>query len=316
MQWRGVGQTVPFHFIWISLTLTYGFRSWSLPTTLIVLAAVCVITGFGLLLDVVRDGLDWAELTEVPLMAAVFLVMVWHVSRRRAALAQVHAYAAKQDVLREKERQFLRDVSHLFRTPLTVARGYVELIREGAEEPDLHHDATVVLRELDSLGRISARLLLLRATDLSAFLEPTRIDVGDLLRDLALRWGPTADRRWQVRGDPSFVRADEALLESALDALIENALRFTRNGGEVCLGSRREGAVVVIAVQDDGTGIPPHRMGDLFRRPERVTTATAHSGTGLGLPLVKAIIEAHGGSVAASSSRAGSLFTLTLPAID
>jgi two-component system, OmpR family, sensor kinase len=316
MQWRGIGQTVPFHFIWISLTLIYGFRSWRLVTTLVVLGLVCGLTGFGLLLDVVRDGLDWAELTEVPLMAAVFLVMAWHVSRRRAALAQVHAYAREQEVLREKERQFLRDVSHLFRTPLTVARGYVELIRAGAEEPDLHHDASVVLRELDSLSRISARLLLLRATDLSAFVEPVRLDVADLLQDLALRWGPSANRTWRVHAESCLVRADEALLESALDALIENALRFTRDGGEVCLSCRREGGTVTVLVQDDGTGIEPVRMPQLFRRPDHVTTATAHSGTGLGLPLVKAIVEAHGGSVHAQSSRGGSVFELTLPAVD
>ncbi len=71
-----VGQTVPFHFVWISLTLFYGYRTWSLRTTSAVLSIICVVTGTALLLDVRRGSTEAAELTEVPLMAAVFLAMV------------------------------------------------------------------------------------------------------------------------------------------------------------------------------------------------------------------------------------------------
>ena len=150
-----VGQTVPFHFVWISLTLVYGYRTWSLRSTVSTLLLVCVVTGAALVLDVQRGRTEEAELTEVPLMAAVFLAMVWHARRRQAALAQVRRYAADQERMRERERGFLRDASHLLRTPVTVARGYTELRQAGAGDAQTRADAEVVLRELDSVSRIS-----------------------------------------------------------------------------------------------------------------------------------------------------------------
>src|SRR4051812_50113942 len=79
-------QTVPFHFVWVSLTILYGFRVWSPLPTAAVLAVVCVATGYALLTKVLATGEGIDEMTEVPLMAAVFLAMVWHARRRGAGL--------------------------------------------------------------------------------------------------------------------------------------------------------------------------------------------------------------------------------------
>lgn len=129
-----VGETVPFHFIWISLTVVYGVRLWALPATLAALVSICVLTAVVLAVDVSRYGLDAAELTEVPLMAAVFLVMIFHVRHRQAALETASRAAETERRLRENEREFLRDVSHLLRTPITIARGYTELLQAAAPD--------------------------------------------------------------------------------------------------------------------------------------------------------------------------------------
>jgi hypothetical protein len=80
-------ETIPFHFVWISLTLLYGFRVWPLTPTLVVLAGVMLMTGLSIGLDAFSGLQLWGELFEVPLMAAMFLAMVWHARRRVDALA-------------------------------------------------------------------------------------------------------------------------------------------------------------------------------------------------------------------------------------
>jgi two-component system OmpR family sensor kinase len=310
-----VGQTVPFHFIWISLTVFYGYRTWSMRTTVAVLALVCVVTGVALVLDVRRGSTEPAELTEVPLMAAVFLAMVWHARRRRAALARVRKYAAEQERLRRKEREFLRDASHLLRTPVTVARGYTELLQAGARDEQTRADAEVVLRELDSVSRISSRLLLLTATQLSELLDPAPLRVDVLLQQAAQRWGPTTPTALEVSAEACELVGDWSLLESAVDALVENALRFTGPEGTVRLSCRPDGNWLVVEVTDDGAGINDDRLPEVFERRWHPGLADERSGTGLGLAIVRAIVEAHGGTAGIRSAVGrGTTVTLRLPA--
>jgi signal transduction histidine kinase len=297
-----VGQTVPFHFVWISLTLFYGYRAWSLWSTVAVLLGICLVTGTALVLDVGRGTTEAAELTEVPLMAAVFVAMVLHVRRRQAALARVREYAAEQARLREKERDFLRDASHLLRTPVTVARGYTELLEAGATDAQTRADAAVVLRELDSVSRISERLLLLTATQLSELLVPATLDVGALLHQVQQRWQPTTSRDLRLDTEPCVLVGDWSLIESAVDALVENALRYTAPDGWVRLCCRRDGSCVVVEVADDGAGIPADRLPTVFQRRWHPGMADERSGSGLGLAIVKAIAEAHGGTVGIEST--------------
>ncbi|HVB38267.1 MAG TPA: histidine kinase dimerization/phospho-acceptor domain-containing protein, partial [Vicinamibacterales bacterium] len=138
-------ETIPFHFVWISLTLLYGFRVWRNGPTLIVLGCVMAATGASIAFDAFRGIQLWGELFEVPLMAAMFLAMVWHAQRRVEALRSAERSARETRSLLGRMERFVHDASHELRTPVTIARGHLELLgRQGLDAPEI----TVAIDEL------------------------------------------------------------------------------------------------------------------------------------------------------------------------
>jgi two-component system OmpR family sensor kinase len=306
-------QTVPFHFIWVSLTILYGFRLWKPWPTAIVLLVVMATTFVALLQAAVghHHGVD--ELSEVPLMAAMFLAMVWHARRRQVA---VDALARAS----EREREFARDASHELRTPITIARGHAELVRAAVTGFDEEHDVDVILDELDRLAAITARLLAIAAAENDHELVRRPVAVAPLVEQAFGRWSATAQRDWRCDvAAPGTVSADAARLMSALDALVENAVAATADGDAIALCCRADGTTLQIEVRDGGRGIAPADLERVFERFARVVPpdADAAEGTGLGLSIVKAIAEAHGGTVSVTSRPgAGTAFVLSLPGFE
>jgi signal transduction histidine kinase len=313
-------ETIPFHFVWVSLTLVYGYRVWRIRSTAILLAAVMLLTGAALVWTINRGHETLDELAEVPLMAAMFIAMVWHAQRRQAAMEEVRRSAESEHEMLERQRDFVRDASHELRTPITIASGHAELIRATAAEPQVVNDAAIVLDELDRLSGLSERLLLLAAASHPRFLTFRRVDVRGLIIDLERRWTPAAERRWRFACDiDGSLRADEERLKLAIDALIENAIKFTGPQDEISVTLRRVGGAAEIEVADSGEGIPPEDLPRVFDRFARAhhDRARRSGGTGLGLAIVKAIAEAHGGSVSVRvNDEGGSTFRLTLPGLD
>jgi len=314
--WFANWETVPFHFIWISLTVLYGFRSWPAMPTMWVLGAVMLTTASGIGLDVWRGSEPLQELIEVPLMAAVFVAMVWH-ARRRQSADRSHRMVSEQNArLLTTQRQFLQDAAHQLRTPITIALGHAELLASSLTGHQEGRDVQVVIGELDRLRRISERLLVIAAAADPEFLHPEWVAIDQLAAELIRRWRPTADRRWQLgRLDQVSVLADPERLGMALDALLENAVRHTGTHDVIRLSVMQSsrGGPVRIVVADSGSGIPAnqqHLIFDRFRTGDDVQSR----GTGLGLPLVRAVARAHGGDVIVRSGPGkGSKFELTLP---
>ena len=309
-------ETIPFHFIWVSLTLVYGFRLWKLRTTLVVLLVVFVVTGAALAWTVSRGGEGPDEMTEVSLMAAMFLAMVWHAHRRQLATEETRRLAENEHRLLEGQREFVRDASHELRTPITVARGHAELIRDSGIDGQVAKDADVVLDELGRVSRLADRLLILTAADHPGFLSTEVVEVEPLVVGLMRRWSPTARRAWRVQvAAEGTVPADRERLETALDALLENAVKATAEGGSIAVGCRSEDGLLVLEVADDGAGIGADALPRIFERfsklePDRSRT---NGGTGLGLSIAKAIVEAHGGSIAVESEEGkGATFRISL----
>lgn len=297
-------ETIPFHLIWVSLTIIYGIRLWRLRTTMILLSVVMVVTSVALAWSIARGHEGPDELSEVPLMAAMFLAMVWHAERRQAAIEEAGRLADSEHRLLLGQREFVRDASHELRTPITVARGHAELIRDAHHDDQVAKDAEVILDELGHLSTLSERLLILTTAGHPAFLSTGPVQVESFLNGLVGRWIPTAARDWRIRVSArGTIRADAERLETALDGLLENAVRATQDGDAIEVVCRPDGEILVVEVRDEGRGIAPEDLPRIFDRFARVEADRARSngGTGLGLAITKAIVEAHGGSIEVES---------------
>ena len=304
-------ETIPFHFIYISMALVYGLQPWPLPKTYATLGLVAATTGVALAWHVKNNVIGWEETAEIPLMALLFLVMVWHVRRRVAATREARRYADSEHEMREMQKRFVRFASHELRTPVTVGRGFAELIRDAQPGSQAAQDAIVVLEEFDNLERIAARLLTLARMDERSTVKPAVVPLNALLERTVTRWRPAANRDWRLRPTSAVVMADRQRLETALDSLVENAVRYTEERGRIELAAYPAGANVVIEVRDDGPGIPDEELGYIF---ESFRSGSSRGGTGMGLAIVKTIVEAHGGAVSAESlPGGGASFRLRLP---
>jgi len=306
-------ETIPFHFVWISLTFVYGVRVWSSRTMWAVLSVVILATGASIFSDAFAGIQLWGELFEVPLMSAMFLAMVWHAQRRQVALAEVRGVAEMRASLLERQERFLHDASHELRTPVTIARGHLELLRrEQPEAPELD----VALDELRRVERIVERLLLLAKSEQQA-LAFEEIDLEAFLSDLFIRWSEVAPRAWRLDVDlAGTMLADSEALRDALDALLENAVKYTDPGDSVEVAARADGTGgVVIEVSDSGRGVPPEALPRIFDRWARADTARTRErgGAGLGLAIVAAVAHAHGGRCSVQPLPRGTAFRLHLP---
>jgi signal transduction histidine kinase len=307
-------ETIPFHFVWISLTLLYGFRVWALRPTLIVLGCVMLMTGLSIGLDAFHGIQLWGELFEVPLMAAMFLAMVWHARRRVEAQRIAEGRAEEHRSLLESQERFIHDASHELRTPVTIARGHLELLlSESGTQPEVE----VALDELARMDAIVARLLVLAVADEPNFLQPAEIELEPLLEDVFMRWSGLAPRAWRL-GPLAAGRlwVDAERLRAALDALLENAVKYSPPGAAIELRASAQGrGEVSIEVEDEGAGVPPEALSRIFNRFARADSARTRSagGVGLGLAITDAIAKAHGGGCSVTSTESGSIFALHLP---
>jgi signal transduction histidine kinase len=324
MRAMGAWSTIPFLVIWVSLTLVYGLRMWRLQPAILTVAVVTLASG-GIIGAQVADGQQEADyLVEVPMVAVMFLAMVWHGRRRQAALEE--RLAAMEEVQRisgenlrllEQQRLFLLDASHELGTPITVALGHAELIEQAVTDKVVAGDARVVAGELARLRRLASRLLLLASAGSPGFLDLAPVQVDAVVIDALDRWGYTP-RRWRL-GEMAEVTAlgDRDRLAVALDALLENAIAHTQTDDRIELSARIEDGHAVLTVTDSGCGIPEADLERIFGRFARARPYRSREagGFGLGLPIAAAIAEAHHGSVRVRSAVGdGSAFELLIPA--
>ncbi len=218
-------------------------------------------------------------------------------------LAQtVDAMLTQLDASFSAQRRLLADVSHQLRTPLTVARGHLEvLIRQHSnldgEEADT---VALVVDELTQMSLMVDRLLMLGQAMEPDFLMEERIELSALLHEVFDAAQVMAPRRWVLHPAPEVtVWADHAKLRGALLNLVDNAVKATQDSGTIELAARL-GDELVLEVSDDGRGISPEDQLQVFDRFRRFAHGS-YGGTGLGLAIVKAVAEAHAGRVYLSS---------------
>ncbi|HEX3434135.1 MAG TPA: HAMP domain-containing sensor histidine kinase [Solirubrobacteraceae bacterium] len=210
------------------------------------------------------------------------------------------------------QRAFVADASHELRTPLTVISGQLEVLAAQERPPagELRRVERLVQAEVVRIGRLVDELLLLAKSEQSEFLEIETFDVRDFVEDLWSGATLLASRRFELGSLPSgSLRADPDRLAQALRNLLANAIAHTVPGeGLVRLSVEAVGSGRLrFLVEDDGPGIAPDQRERIFDRFHRIDTARdrASGGAGLGLAIVRAIAEAHAGTVIAEDALGG-----------
>jgi signal transduction histidine kinase len=224
----------------------------------------------------------------------------------------------------EVQRNFCEIAAHEMKTPLTILQGNLEVALMKARTPEEYHE--VLLNNLQQVDRLIALtrplLTLAKFTSSKPPVNLVPLAVEPLIQELVDELMLLADDRQitlRLESQPvSVVLGDAQWLKQALINLLDNALRYTPSGGAVTIRLQAVGHDVAVAVEDTGHGIEPENIPHLFERFYRTDWARAKdsAGTGLGLPIVKEIMDAHGGSISVTSEvNKGSVFTLRLPAL-
>jgi signal transduction histidine kinase len=233
--------------------------------------------------------------------------------------ARAQALAASD----KARRQLLADVSHELMTPLTAMRGYIETLAMpelGIDDDTRQRYLAIVTEETHRLERIIGDLLdLARLEGGGGTMRHEPVDLASVFERVASRHERELGARRitltrSVAPQAARVMGDPDRLEQALQNLAANALRHTPDGGRIGLSAAPVGAGILITVRDNGPGIAPDRLPLIFDRFYKVDVSRkATGGSGLGLSIVKAIVERHGGTIAAYNDQ-GAVFAITLPA--
>ena len=247
------------------------------------------------------------------------------VDERTAALRErEHELAdrnARLQSLDHAKTRFFANVSHELRTPLTLTIGPLEDLRtRAAGDPQVERWLDIALRNARRLLRLVNQILDVAKLEAGAMhLAPRPLDLGPFARGVAAAFAPVADRKG-IRLTVETIEAlpgafDADAVEKILTNLLSNAIKFTPSGGTVHVALSKDGESARLLVRDSGPGIPPDQIAHVFERFYQVDESTSRTqpGTGIGLSLVKELVELHGGTIAVESASAGTTFTATIP---
>jgi signal transduction histidine kinase len=231
------------------------------------------------------------------------------------------AFVRREEAL-ERQRRFAADASHELRTPLTAISGHARMLYEWAldeEDPQRAKQSVgVIRREAGRLGRLAESLLALTRGDEGAELKIGRHDLAAVAEEAAQATRDANNGKVSIdcvlpKGEVEATFDGDCAFQAA-SILLDNAVRYTPEGGNVTVGVREDGDWVALEVSDTGVGIPEDQLPLIFERFHRADPSRSEGGVGLGLSIARQIAESHGGQIRAQSTPGrGSTFTLLLP---
>lgn len=237
----------------------------------------------------------------------------------RLAMTFNEMLARIEELFRAQQR-FVADVSHELRSPLTAVRGNLDLLKRGAAEDPA--ELAQMIEAMDSetarMSRLVSDLLLLERQDSGVPIAKQPIELDTLMLEVYRQAHITAKGITLTLGaeDQAIIVGDRDRLKQVLLNLVDNAIKYTPQGGKVTLSLTKEDPWVKVAVQDTGIGIAQENLPNLFERFYRVDKARSRDagGTGLGLAIAKSVVDAHNGKITVESQLGkGSTFTVWLP---
>jgi len=310
-------EAVPFHLVYVSVTIVYGIRLWPLRGVIVAASSVTLVLGLATVAAVAAGREGAAELIEVPLMSLMFMATFWHVRTRQRAAAAIAELADDRAAMIERERALFANASHELLTPLTIARGHLEVLGRGNVPiaATVSETRDVVIEELHRMEHLVLDLLAIGRLE-AAPVETAKVDVGTVLDAVGRRWSRVADRRWTVSVSAGSGWIDEVALVHALDCILSNAVKYSARGDAIAFEASVDERCLVIAVDDEGCGIPEADLPRVFERFYRASGRTRRlRGSGLGLAIASQVVQAHGGAIDASRGRSGrgTRITLRLP---
>ena len=260
-------------------------------------------------------------------LQAVASILAVAIEHKRAenelvqALTSLRTANEQLEHTNQTQSNFVSIVSHEFRTRLTGIQGFSELIRDEdfslQEIKEYADDINTDAKRLSSM--ISELLDLNRMKSGQLLLNLEQVDFKAIIMEVIERIRPTATKhrfRLQLDNEFPFLAADRNKLTQVVTNLLSNAVKYSPGGGEILIGSKVEGHVVHVRVQDQGIGMPVHTLEQIFEFYSRIESDSTRyiEGTGLGLPIVRQLVELHGGKVWAESVLGrGSIFHFTIP---
>ena len=243
----------------------------------------------------------------------------------REALDRERGRAEALAEVERARREFMQIASHELRTPLTVIRGYASLLEEGSlgEMPPAARQAlrTLMDKSTEMRGQVERMLLLARLEDGAALARVTEVDLRSVVTDAVERVRPQVELKHgrvevELASAPLTVLGDPERLATAVDNLLQNAVKFSPAAPRIEVTGTRENGAVRLVVKDHGIGIPAAAQARLFEKFYRVSDPELNNvvGTGIGLYLVRQVVESHGGRVDVDSQPGqGSTFKIQLP---
>jgi len=234
----------------------------------------------------------------------------------RALARAFNAMSARLEEAEQQRRSALADVSHELRTPLTVIQGNLEALLDGVYPADAAHIEPILAetRILERLIDDLRTLTLAEAGSLVLHREPT--DLGALLNEVTAGYRSQAESagialKVTVADDMPLLAIDPARIREVISNLVTNALRHTPRDGIVELSAERADNGAAVSARDTGQGIPPDQLDRIF---DRFYRSPDSPGSGLGLPIARSLVDAHGGSMTATSQPGlGTIIRFTLP---
>jgi two-component system, OmpR family, sensor kinase len=315
VMYAALDESLPADLIWASFALVYGLVPWSRMTTNLAFWGMTLATSVPMFMHLAAGTSVWSELWQIVWTGVLVYLLIWHVNRQRAAQRQVLELGEAERTRAARQELTTRFGSHEIRTRLSVARGFVELIRDSTSEDRTRSDAQLVVGELDKAAALNSRLLTLVQVELQTAPAPVAFFLDDLVETVLHRWEPTADREWTSATSAGVMLGNPERLEAALDCLVENAVKFTDDGDVIGIEAHVDDGEVVLSVSDSGTGIPQEDVARVFDTFQTGSAARDRAGSGLGLSIVAAIVEAQNGTVEVDSVvGSGTRFTIRCPA--